>query len=140
MTTHLHITSTLDLPLAEIEFSFIRSPGPGGQNVNKVATAVVLRFHVRRSSLPDDIKRRALALAGSRATQEGEIIIKASSYRTQERNKHDALHRLLNLLQQAAIPPKPRKKTKPTRGSVERRLDSKKRHSRAKQLRRSQPE
>jgi ribosome-associated protein len=140
MTTHLHITATLDLPLAEIAFSFIRSPGPGGQNVNKVATAVVLRFHIRHSSLPDDIKHRALTLAGSRATQEGEILIKASSYRTQERNKHDALRRLLSLLQQAAIPPKPRKKTKPTRGAIERRLESKKRHSRAKQLRRGPSE
>lgn len=140
MMTHLHITPRISLPITEIEFSFIRSPGPGGQNVNKVATAVVLRFNVTQSSLPDDIKRRALKLAGSRATQEGEILIKASSYRTQERNKHDALQRLQTLLQQAAIPPKPRKKTKPTRGSIERRLESKKRHSQAKRLRRSQSE
>lgn len=137
MTKYLRITSSLTLPLSEIDFSFIRSPGPGGQNVNKVATAVELRFNVQRSSLSNDIKLRALNLAGNRATLAGEIIIKATRYRTQERNKHDAIQRLITLLLHAATPPKLRQKTKPTRGSVERRLDSKKRHSQAKQLRRS---
>ncbi len=140
MTKHLPITAVLTLPLTEINFSFIRSPGPGGQNVNKVATAVELRFPVQQSSLPDDIRQRALKLAGSRATAQGEIIIKATRYRTQERNKHDAIQRLLILLQQAAIPPKARKKTKPTRSSVERRLSNKKQRSLTKQRRRERSE
>lgn len=138
MSKYHHITHHLSLAESEIEFSFIRSPGPGGQNVNKVASAVQLRFNVKHSSLPEEIHERAIKLAGTRATLEGIIVIKATSYRTQERNKQDAIHRLISLLHEAATPPKPRKKTKPTHSSVLRRLDSKKIHSRTKQLRRNQ--
>ena len=140
MSKYIPITPNLSIDESEIELSFIRSPGPGGQNVNKVASGVQLRFNVRRSHLPDHIKTRAIKLAGSRATVEGEILIKATSYRTQERNKHDAIYRLTSLLYEAATPPKPRKKTKPTRSSIMQRLDSKKRLSRTKQLRRERPE
>ena len=121
----------------EIKFSFIRSPGPGGQNVNKVATAVQLRFNVMQSlSLTEEARARILLVLKSRITKEGEIIIKASSYRTQERNKLDALKRLYVLLQHAAIPPKKRKKTKPTFSSTQKRLTKKKLHAKSKSLRR----
>ncbi|HET7411427.1 MAG TPA: alternative ribosome rescue aminoacyl-tRNA hydrolase ArfB [Pararhizobium sp.] len=111
----------------ELVEQFIQSAGPGGQNVNKVATAVQLRFDVRNSpSLPDAVKAHALKLAGRRATREGEIVIEASRFRTQERNREDARERLRTLLAKAAAPPpKPRKKTRPTRGSIERRLKEK---------------
>lgn len=125
---------------SEVEFSFIRSPGPGGQNVNKVATAVQLRFNVMRSlSLPEDVRVRLIALLSKKITTQGDIIIKASRFRTQERNKEDALNRLIELLKQAANPPKKRKKTKPTFSSKQRRLDSKTLHGKNKSLRRSRP-
>jgi ribosome-associated protein len=128
----------ISLPDAEIKFSFIRSPGPGGQNVNKVATGVVLRFNVKNSpSLTDDVRERLLLIVGSKITSLGELIIKATRYRTQERNKQDALERLQNLLTQAAIKPKNRRKTKPTYSSTQRRLDGKKLHAKTKSLRQS---
>ncbi len=122
--------------LSEIKLSFIRSPGPGGQNVNKVATGVLLRFNVLESAiLSDEIRARLLKLIGNKITAEGELLIKAVSYRTQERNKQDAIERLQALLARAAIVPKPRKKTKPSLASKEKRLNRKKLHGQNKKLR-----
>ncbi len=116
--------------------SFIRASGPGGQNVNKVATAVQLRFDMAASDLPDAIQARARKLAGQRATKDGEILIEANRFRTQERNRADARERLVELLAKAAEPPPPpRKKTRPTKGSVERRLKAKTGRSTVKRLR-----
>jgi len=125
--------------LQEIEFSFIRSPGPGGQHVNKVATAVQLRFNVLRSQfLLEPTRARLLSLPG--ITKQGEIMIKASCYRTQERNKQDALNRLYNLLKHASTVPKKRKKTKPSHASQTRRLNSKTLHGKNKSLRSDKPD
>lgn len=134
----INITPTFILNEADIQFTFMSSPGPGGQNVNKVATAVLLRFNVLQSaSLPDEIRERLFSLYGKRMTRRGELIIKASRFRTQERNKQDALDRLIKLLKQATIQPKKRKKTKPTKASVQQRLDKKKVHAKKKLLRRN---
>jgi ribosome-associated protein len=134
----LKITPHITLQEDELQFSFIRASGPGGQNVNKVATAAQLRFDVAHSpALPDEVRQRLIKLAGNRMTLQGELIIKASRHRTQERNKQDAITQLKNLIVRAAIRPKTRKKTRPTYGSVQQRLASKKLHSRKKSLRRS---
>ncbi len=131
------MTPKIVLDESEIEFSFIRSPGPGGQNVNKVATAVQLRFNVISCiSLSEDVRNRLLSQAHNQISQRGELIIKASRYRTQERNKHDALERLRSILQKAENFPQKRKKTKPSRAAKERRLTEKKLHSKNKSLRR----
>ena len=136
----LPITSSLSLDPAELTISFIRASGPGGQNVNKVSTAAQLRFGLDRSpSLPEPLKARARRLAGARLTSEGEIVITADRYRTQMLNRDDAVARLLELLREAAIPPKPRRKTRPTLASKTRRLDTKSKRGSVKKLRSVKP-
>lgn len=132
----IRIDDRLNLDEREIEESFIRASGPGGQNVNKVASAVQLRFDLRRSpSLPEPVRQRAERLAGSRLTADGVLVITAQRFRSQERNREDALHRVVALLRRAAEPPKPRRPTRPTIASRERRLEAKTRRSHLKQQR-----
>lgn len=133
----LKLTRQISLDESEIMLSFIRAPGPGGQNVNKIASAVQLRFDVVHSpSLPEDVRRRLLTQARNKISQSGELIIKASRFRTQERNKQDALERLKALLINAEKIPKRRKPTKPSRAVTEKRLQKKKLHSKNKAIRR----
>ena len=131
----LRISHKVTIPVSEIEIGAIRSQGPGGQNVNKVSTAVHLRFDIRGSSLPDFYKERLLGLQDQRITKEGVIVIKAQQYRSLEKNKEDALGRLQQLIQGAAVSPKRRKPTRPTPSSKRRRLDRKTRRGRIKTLR-----
>ena len=133
----IKITENISINENELEERFIRSSGPGGQNVNRVATAVQLRFDVANSpNLPSDVRNRLLRIAGKRATEEGILIIEARRYRSQEKNRKDALDRLVNLIAKAAQKRKIRRKTKRTYESIRRRLESKHRRSRIKQLRR----
>jgi ribosome-associated protein len=119
----------------ELQIDFVRASGPGGQNVNKVATAAQLRFDVNVSSLPDDVKKRLVRLAGNRMTNEGVLLIEARRFRTQEQNREDAIQRFVELVRKALVPPKARKKTKPTQASKEERLKDKKQRGDVKRQR-----
>ncbi len=136
----IRITPRIVLDEREIEESFIRASGPGGQNVNKLSTAVQIRFDVARSpALPDEVRARLARLAGRRLTQDGVLVITAQNHRTQERNRADALDRLIELIRAAAVPPVPRRPTRPTAGSRRRRLEAKGRRSDLKRLRGGEP-
>jgi ribosome-associated protein len=134
------VTPYISIDEREIEESFVRASGPGGQNVNKLSTAVQLRFDVRNSpSLPGDVRERLTRLAGSRMTNDGVLVIIAQRHRTQGRNREDALERLVELIRQAAVRPVKRRPTRPTKASRERRIEGKKRRGGIKNLRRSRP-
>ncbi len=133
----LEITPSLQIDERDLQIDFIRASGPGGQNVNKVATAAQLRFDVRVSSLPEKVKERLIRLAGKRLTSEGILVIEAKRFRTQEQNREDAIQRFVELVRQSLIEPKKRKKTKPTRAAKEERLKEKKRRADIKRIRQS---
>ena len=134
----IQITPDLAIDESEIQQEFVRASGPGGQHVNRVATAVQLRFDVANSpSLPDDVRARLVQLAGKRMTKDGVLLVESQRFRTQERNRQDALERLIELIRQATKRPKRRRKTRPTRASKERRLENKRRRSEKKRLRKS---
>jgi ribosome-associated protein len=135
------INCHLFLDDGEIEESFVRASGPGGQNVNKVSSAVQIRFDLSSSrSLPEDVRERLARLAGRRLTRDGVIVIIAQRYRTQERNRQDAHDRLIALIRRAAVPPIPRRPTKPSRAAKERRLQAKAKRGAIKELRRAEPD
>ncbi len=136
----IRITDQISIEESELEESFVRSSGPGGQNVNKLSTAVQLRFDVRQSpSLPNDVALRLMKLGGRRITKDGVLVIIAQSHRTQERNRADAQARLVALIQEAAVKPVPRRATKPTRASKQRRIESKKHRAGIKGMRTGKP-
>jgi ribosome-associated protein len=136
----IRITDTIAIDEAEIEESFVRSSGPGGQNVNKLSTAVQLRFDVRRSpSLPNDVAIRLMRLAGKRMTKDGVLVLVAQRHRTQERNRADAIERLADMIREAAVKPEARRPTRPTAASKQRRIEGKKRRSGVKALRGAKP-
>jgi ribosome-associated protein len=133
----MHINADLRIPEDELEWTYVRSGGPGGQNVNKVASKAVLRWNVAASrSLPEDVKARLRALQANRITAEGDLVLTSQRFRDQERNRQDCLDKLRQMIAQAAARPKARRKTKPTRGSQEARLRAKKRRAATKAGRR----
>lgn len=134
----IRITDSLALHERDLHFDFVHASGPGGQNVNKVATAAQLRFDTSR--LPDPLRARALKLAGARATRDGLIVIEAKRFRSRERNREDAIDRLAGLLRRAAQTPKPRKRTTVSRAARKRRLQDKRKQARRKQLRKTPAE
>ena len=138
----IEITPSISIPESELALSFVRSSGPGGQNVNKVATACELRFDARRSpSLPADIAVRLMKLAGRRLTRDGVVVISADRHRSQEMNRADAIARIAAMIREAARPPPPKRRpTRPTKGSVERRLKAKTARSGVKKLRNARPQ
>jgi ribosome-associated protein len=128
----LRITDSISIADAELDERFVRASGPGGQNVNKVSTAVELRFNVLASSLPDEVRMRLIALAGKRINQEGVLLIDSREHRTQAQNREAARARLAALILAATVRPKKRRKTKPTKAAKERRIESKKKRSQIK--------
>ena len=138
MARSIRITASIALAEDELDETFVRAPGPGGQNVNKLATAVQLRFDVARSpSLPEDVRARLVRLAGRRVTGEGVLVIEAHRFRTQNRNREDARARLFELIRAASVAPKVRRNTRPTAASRERRLQEKRARGEVKRGRRS---
>ena len=134
----IFVTPKIQLHEDELHFQFIHASGPGGQNVNKVASAAQLRFDLAHSpSLTETVRKRAMKLAGQWLTKDGEVVITAKRYRTQQQNRDDAVERLKDLLRRASVIPKPRKKTRPSKGAKRRRLEAKKKHKQKKQRRRS---
>jgi ribosome-associated protein len=133
----IEITPSLQIDERQLQIDFVRASGPGGQNVNKVATAVQLRFDVQTSSLPEEAKERLTRLAGGRVTGEGVLLIEAKRFRTQEQNREDAVQRFVELVRKSLIRPKTRKKTKPTQTAKEERLKEKKRRGEIKKMRQS---
>jgi len=136
----IEINDQISIDESELQLEFVQASGPGGQNINKVATAVQLRFDAASSpSLPEEVRTRLRRLAGKRMTAEGILIVEASQHRSQERNRQEAIDRLVDLLRQAAKKPRLRRKTKPTAASRRKRLETKRRRGEIKRLRRSPP-
>ena len=140
MESMITISPSLSIDESEIQFDFVRSAGPGGQNVNKVSTAVQLRFDIAASSLPEEVKERLIKITANRINKDGVLLIHARSYRTQEQNRFDAQERLLDLIRQAAEKPKVRRATRPSVTARAARLGSKKKHGEIKRLRHYNPD